>query len=126
MDAQGHWLARVVANHETLRAQAAAASPDVSGVIHLALAVIAYGFIEERWLFPARPLVDPLVVAELRREHERIAEDVDLLRSLCGAGEDPADRGAVSASLLARLRTHVEREERIVYEPLRRTAASAG
>lgn len=124
------WLERVATGHRWLAKQADQDLSTPDAILQLGLAVLAYAHIEERWLFDLSTLLDPTVVARLQEEHRQLSDDLELLESLSGGPQECSDRAILATSLLTRLRAHVRREERLVYEPLARTdllgAAAAG
>ena len=65
-------------------------------------------------------------LAELASERRRLAEDLALLDDLSQTGSESPDVAALAAALLRRIRTLVEREDRVLYQPLLRLAVSAG
>jgi hemerythrin HHE cation binding domain-containing protein len=118
---QAVWLGRVTATHRWLARQAEERLSTPEAILQFGLAVLAYAHIEERWLFELSNLLDPAVVARLRDEHERLSDDLELLESLSDGPQERSDRAILAASLFERLRDHVRREERLIYEPLGRT-----
>ena len=59
-------------------------------------------------------LLDPAVHAELAREHEEFAEDLQLLRWLLDTTPESPDVAVLTASLVRRMRQHTERDGRLL------------
>ena len=60
------------------------------------------------------PLLDPAVRTELAADHQRIAEDLDLLDSLLQTTPTSADVAVLTASLVRRMRQHISRDGRLL------------
>jgi hypothetical protein len=59
-------------------------------------------------------LLDPAVQAEMRTEHEQIAEDLELLEWLLQTTPDSPDVAVLTLSLIRRMRQHVDRDGRLL------------
>lgn len=66
--------------------------------------------------------LDQTVLDELSRARGRLAEDLELLDALSETGPDSSDVESLSRALLGRIRDLVEREDRVLYQPLLRLA----
>lgn len=60
------------------------------------------------------PLLDPVVRAELAADHQRIAEDLELLDWLLQTTPTSADVSVLTASLVRRMRQHICRDGRLL------------
>lgn len=60
------------------------------------------------------PLLDPAVEAELTSEHQQFAEDLELLEWLLESTPDSPDVAMLSASLVRRMRQHIDRDGRLL------------
>ena len=81
--------------------------------------VLAFAQVEERLFFPIVPLLDPLVSAELEHEHEQLADDLQLLQSLFTADRECPDAATLATALARRLRSHLERDGRLIAHAIR-------
>lgn len=95
-------------------------SGDVQAVLNLGAAVLMHASLEPTHLQRVLRLVDPWVVRELECEHERLEEDLELLQELNDSDPQAQDVGLLADAVLARLRAHLERDERTLYRPLYR------
>lgn len=108
-------VSRVNRAHERLVRRLAEARPRPADVLNLGTAVVLHGALERRWLLDLRPVLDRAVVAQLDDEHERLADDLELLESILNANADSPDVGPLCSALLERLREHTARDERVLY-----------
>ncbi len=77
-------------------------------------ALLAFA-VREGESFPALvPLLDPAAHAELAAEHRRISEDLELLDWLVRTTPDSPDVAMLNASLVRRMREHIERDGRLL------------
>lgn len=114
-------LRRAVREHRRLERQATATgASDPADVLRLGSAVLMHGLFEEAHLLAAHPLLDPSVRAGLLRENEELGESVDLLEELLATAAPSDDLTALTSALYRRLRDHVERDRRVLYQPLER------
>ncbi len=110
-------LARIAGAHHRLAERAGAldaASPPA--VLDLGAAVLFHGELERQWLFARHPLLDPAVIEQLTAEHDQLALDLETFDSLWHADPESHDVPALSGSLLSRLRDHIARDERVLYQ----------
>lgn len=95
-------------------------SGDVQAVLNLGAAVLLHASLEPAHLERVLRLVDPTVRRELADEHEHLEEDLDLLQELNDTEPEAEDVALLADAVLARLRAHLERDERTLYRPLDR------
>lgn len=76
-------------------------------------------------LFELNRLLDEAVLEELFAERRSLADDLDLLESLSEASSKSPDIEALASALLDRIENLLEREDRVLYQPLLRLAESA-
>jgi hypothetical protein len=67
-------------------------------------------------------VLDRMVTAELDGEHSRLAEDLCLLETLNEANPGSGDVETLTSALLNRIQNLLEREQRMLYQPLLRLA----
>ena len=77
-------------------------------------ALLAFAERESEAFSALAPLLDPAARQELVTEHRQIAEDLTLLDSLLHATPDSADVAELTASLLRRMRQHIDRDGRLL------------
>jgi hypothetical protein len=116
--------ASVVDQHLALTELALETSPDdVQAILNLGSAVLLHGLLEPACLQAVLRIVDPAVRQQLNDDHDGLRADLALLAEL-HRGEEAAgeagDTQALAAALHARLRQHVERDDRTLYRPLGR------
>jgi len=92
----------------------------VQAILVLAAAVLLHGELEPAHLGAVLRFVDPAVLDELASEHANLAQDVDCLRELRDEDPESADTQLLAAAIRQRLLSHLQRDERILYQPLRR------
>lgn len=68
--------------------------------------------------------LDEAVLDELLSARRRLADDLDLLETLSEASPDSPDSESLARALLDRIERLVEREDRVLYQPLLRLAVS--
>ena len=107
-------LAALVAEQRTLDGVLRALPADPRQVLLAGEAVLQFAGHEEQALAAVSPLLDPAVHAELAREHEEFGEDLELLRWLLETTPDSPDVAVLTASLVRRMRQHVERDGRLL------------
>jgi hypothetical protein len=112
-------LEKLAALERSVRERLAEADENPAAVLAAGDAVLAFAQVEERLFFPILPLLDPLVRAELEREHEQLADDLQLLQSLFTANPDCPDAAALAPPLAKRLRLHLARDARLIAHALR-------
>ncbi len=106
---------------------AATRGEDVAAVLNLGSAVALHGLLERAVIYPANTYISAAVVRHLIADHERLAEELGCLDELSRlpspdgsppAVDDGGDLRAMSRAVLARLRSHLEHDERVLYRPL--------
>ena len=112
-------LGRLAALERSVSERLAGADENPAAVLAAGDEVLAFASVEERLFFPILPLLDPLVRAELEHEHEQLADDLQLLRSLFTANPDCLDAAALASALARRLRVHLARDARLIAHALR-------
>ena len=107
--------------HRRLRRLAAAiTADDLEAVLGLGSAVVLHGLVEEDRLYHVHRYLDPAVRRQLIDEHREIGRHLELLEQLREANPKGHDLETLSIAVLDRLQRHLERDERVVYRPLRR------
>jgi len=76
--------------------------------------------------FEQNRFLDEAVLESLLAERRSLAEDLDLLASLSAANPRSPDIEPLSTALLHRIEELLEREDRVLFQPLIRLAASSG
>ena len=118
-------MAAATRRHHRLRELAQETGDDqVQAILVLAAAVLLHGELEPAHLGAVLRFVDPAVLSELAREHAELAEDVECLRELRDEDPDSPDTRLLGAAIRQRLLSHLERDERVLYGPLRRLQGS--
>jgi hypothetical protein len=77
-------------------------------------ALLAFADCEDEAFLGLAPLLDPAARQELVTEHHHIAEDLALLDSLLRTTPDSPDVAELTASLLRRMRQHLDRDARLL------------
>jgi len=114
-------MAAVVRHHSRLRELAEETGDEqVQAILVLAAAVLLHGEIEPSHLGDVLRFVDPAVLDELADEHASLAEDVACLQELRDEAPDSADARLLAAAIRQRVVSHLARDERVLYQPLRR------
>ena len=75
-------------------------------------------------LFELNRFLDHAVLEQLLAERRSLADDLDLLESLSEASSKSPDIEALAIALLGRIEDLLEREDRVLYQPLLRLAES--
>lgn len=88
------------------------ASPRETLVVGASL--LAFAGHEDEAFSALTPLLEPAVRAELAAEHQRIAEDLDLLDWLLQTTPTSLDVSVLTASLARRMREHICRDGRLL------------
>jgi hypothetical protein len=120
--ADRQFFERLAITHDALRRRVermgVGASP--AAVLDIGVAVVFHGAVEECWPQAADTLLEPATVAQFAIEHARLAEDLDLLASLAESHPSSPDLGSLADALLARLREHITRDDRVFYQSIPR------
>jgi hypothetical protein len=106
---------RLARMHHALAERMAQTRACPSCVLEVGTAVVFHGLLEAGWLPALNPVVDTAAVARLAAEHDRLAEDLELLHTIWMDTPDSADLEPLCAALLVRLQEHVARDERMLY-----------
>jgi acyl-CoA hydrolase len=77
-------------------------------------AFLAFAAREDQVFDALASLLDPVVRAELRDEHEQIAEDLEVLGWLLETTPDSPDVAVLTVSLIRRMRQHIHRDGRLL------------
>lgn len=77
-------------------------------------ALLAFADREDEAFSALAPLLDPAARQELASEHQQIAEDLTLLDWLVRTTPDSPDIAVLTASLLRRMRQHIDRDGRLL------------
>ncbi len=96
----------------------------VPAVLDLGAAVLLHGMLEHELDSLRHPLLDDVVRAQLQREHDEFAEDLELLDSLWRQEPSSSDLASLSAAVLERLKQHLAKDQRMTYDPLERRQVS--
>jgi hypothetical protein len=121
-------LAEAARQHRGLIERAAATRwEDVVAVLNIGAAVALHGLLERAVIFPASKYLSVAAAQQRIDDHERLAAELGCLEELSGptfddgsgpARGDDGDLEAMSRAVLDRLRSHLERDERVLYRPL--------
>ena len=76
--------------------------------------LLAFAAREDEAFSALAPLLDPAVRVELAADHQRIAEDLELLDWLLQTTPTSADVSVLTASLVRRMRQHICRDGRLL------------
>lgn len=77
-------------------------------------AFLAFAARQEEALAVLSSLLDPVVQAEMRAEHEQIGEDLELLEWLLETTPESPDVAVLTLSLIRRMRQRVDRDSRLL------------
>jgi hypothetical protein len=77
-------------------------------------ALLAFAGHEDAMLSRLALVIDPDAQSELTAEHRQIADDLELLEWLLQNVPESPDVDVLSASLLRRMQTHIERDGRLL------------
>lgn len=92
---------------------------EAGDVLKAGAQVLEFAAREESAFFPLLPLLDPAVRAELGGDHEQLAEDLQLLEWLVATTPDSPDVATLADALARRMRTHIERDGRLLAQAAR-------
>src|SRR5687768_6790203 len=88
--------------------------PRAEDVLVAGRALLAFAACEDEAFSNLAPLLDPAARQEFVTEHQQIAEDLTLLDWLLHSTPDSPDVAALTASLLRRMRQHIDRDSRLL------------
>jgi hypothetical protein len=104
------------AHHALLRrAEADATHQSPASVLDLGAAVLFHGALEEQWPAALNSALDESAIGQLANEHERLADDLELLQSIWEATPESPDLDPLCQALRKRLKAHLARDDRIFY-----------
>lgn len=112
-------LRQLLESQRALEAQTATLGGSPGAVLVVGEAVLAFASLEASALFPLLPLLDPAVKTELADEHERLADDLQLLRWLVANTPDSPDVAELTGALARRMREHIARDGRLLAQASR-------
>lgn len=92
---------------------------EAGDVLEAGAQVLEFAAREEAAFFPLLPLLDPAVRAELGGDHEQLAADLQLLEWLVATTPDSPDVAMLAEALARRMRTHIERDGRLLAQAAR-------
>ncbi len=107
-------------HHRLLELAEETGDGQVQAILVLAAAVLLHGELEPGHLRGVLRFVDPAVLDELANQHASLDEDVACLRELRDEDPESADARLLATAIRQRLLSHLERDERVLYQPLRR------
>jgi len=107
-------LAALLAEQHDLEARIHRLEGDPRQVLAVGDAVLSFASRENEAFDALTPLLDPAVEAELTSEHRQFAEDLELLEWLLQTTPDSPDVAMLSASLIRRMRQHIDRDGRLL------------
>jgi DNA-binding FadR family transcriptional regulator len=107
-------LAALLAGQRDLEARIHDLEADPRQVLEVGSALLAFAAREDEAFDTLAPLLDPAVEAELSDEHRQFAEDLELLEWLLQTTPDSPDVAMLSASLIPRMRQHIDRDGRLL------------
>ena len=107
-------LAALLAEQRDLEARIHDLEDDPRQVMAVGAALLAFAGREHEAFDALAPLLDPAVEAELSGEHRQFAEDLELLQWLLQTTPESPDVAMLSASLLRRMRQHIDRDGRLL------------
>jgi hypothetical protein len=106
-------LAALLAEQRELEARLHGLEGDPLQVLAVGDALLSFAARENEAFDALAALLDPAVEAELTDEHRQFAEDLELLEWLLQATPDSPDVAMLSASLVRRMRQHIDRDGRL-------------
>jgi hypothetical protein len=115
-------LTRLIESQRALAERMTRLGAAADEVLRAGAQVLAFAEREEAAFFPLLPLLDPAARAELGGEHEQLAEDLQLLEWLLTTTPDSPDVGTLADALARRMRTHIERDGRLLAQAARMAA----
>ena len=107
-------LAVLLAEQRDLATRTRGLDGDAGQVLAVGEALLSFAAREVEVFDTLAPLLDPAVEAELTSEHRQFAEDLELLEWLLQTTPDSPDVAMLSASLVRRMRQHIERDGRLL------------
>ncbi len=87
-------------------------------VLDIGAAVLFHGALEECSATANASIIDETVLKNLAAEHGQIADDLEFLETFYETTPESDDVDSLCLALRERLRSHIERDERLFYESL--------
>lgn len=106
-------LAELTAEQRTLEARLHDPEATPRQTLIVGQALLAFAAREHEVFSSLAPLLDPAAQVELEAEHRAIAEDLELLGWLLTVTPESPDVPILTASLVRRMRDHIERDGRL-------------
>jgi len=107
-------LTALLAQQRALQERAQTMGDRVEDALAMGAALLAFAAREDQAFSALTPLLDPAARQELAAEHEEISEDLGLLDWLLRTTPDSPDIAVLTASLLRRMRQHIDRDGRLL------------
>ena len=107
-------LTALLAQQRALQERAQTMGDRVEDALAMGAALLAFAAREDQAFSALTPLLDPAARQEFAAEHEEIAEDLGLLDWLLRTTPDSPDIAVLTASLLRRMRQHIDRDGRLL------------
>jgi hypothetical protein len=107
-------LASLIAEHVQLEERINDLRSSPEQTLAAGKALLEFAAREDEAFAVLSPLLDPAVQAEMRTEHELIAEDLEVLEWLLQTTPDSPDVAVLTLSLVRRMRQHVDRDSRLL------------
>ena len=89
-------------------------APGAEGALVVGGSLLEFAEREDEAFAALAPLLDPAARQELATEHQQIAEDLTLLDWLVRTTPDSPDISVLTASLVRRMRQHIDRDGRLL------------
>jgi hypothetical protein len=110
----GSILEALIAEHRDLQTHIEGLLASPRETLAAGEALLAFAKHEDEAFSALTLLLDPAARAELNAEHERIAEDLELLGWLLQTAPDSPDLPVLTTSLVRRMRRHIDRDGRLL------------
>lgn len=107
-------LAALLAEQQLLEEQVHDLRLSASDALRVGGALLAFAHREDEAFRGVAPLLDPAVQQDLAAEHQRFADDLQLLQWLVETTPDSPDILVLTVSLRRRMRQHVDRDGRLL------------
>ena len=107
-------LAALLQEQQALAERIHGLAPCAEDALVVGGALLAFAVRESTAFGAVAPLLDPAARQELLTEHQQIADDLALLDWLVHTTPDSPDVAELTASLLRRMRQHVDRDGRLL------------
>jgi hypothetical protein len=107
-------VAALLAEQRALERRICGLAPRPHDALLVGEALLAFASREDTAFSGVASLLDPAVTQELASEHAQLAEDLQLLDWLVRTTPESPDVDVLTASLLSRMRTHIDRDGRLL------------